>query len=80
MRQEVTLATRSTMAQSKRYSFAEAILGPEQRERLTVRKFGPRWSDLAQTTRLLMVGAGGIGCELLKNCVLAGIGDITVVR
>ena len=27
-----------------------------------------------------MVGAGGIGCELLKNCVLAGIGDITIVR
>jgi len=26
-----------------------------------------------------MVGAGGIGCELLKNLVLAGFGEIHVV-
>lgn len=26
-----------------------------------------------------MVGAGGIGCELLKNLVLLGFGDIHVV-
>lgn len=68
------------MAASARYSFAEAILGPDQRQRLTVCPCAPRRSDSAQQTRLLMVGAGGIGCELLKNCVLAGIGDITIVR
>jgi ubiquitin-like 1-activating enzyme E1 B len=29
--------------------------------------------------RVLMVGAGGIGCELLKNIVLTGFGEIHVV-
>jgi ubiquitin-like 1-activating enzyme E1 B len=29
--------------------------------------------------RILMVGAGGIGCELLKNLVLTGFGEIHIV-
>lgn len=29
--------------------------------------------------RILMVGAGGIGCELLKNLVLTGYGEIHIV-
>jgi ubiquitin-like 1-activating enzyme E1 B len=29
--------------------------------------------------KVLMVGAGGIGCELLKNLVLTGYGEVHVV-
>ena len=29
--------------------------------------------------KLLLVGAGGIGCEVLKNLVLAGFNNIEVV-
>jgi len=31
------------------------------------------------TSKILVVGAGGIGCELLKNLVLTGFKDITVI-
>ena len=32
-----------------------------------------------QKTKIFMVGAGGIGCELLKNLVLSGFEDIELV-
>ncbi|KIM86615.1 hypothetical protein PILCRDRAFT_4528 [Piloderma croceum F 1598] len=45
---------------------AEAILGRELCARLP-------------QTKVLLVGAGGIGCELLKNVVLTGFGNITLL-
>jgi ubiquitin-like 1-activating enzyme E1 B len=36
-------------------------------------------SDLIKNSKILLVGAGGIGCELLKNLVLTGFNDILVV-
>ena len=30
-------------------------------------------------SRILLVGAGGIGCELLKNLVLTGFGEVHIV-
>lgn len=31
-----------------------------------------------KAARVLVVGAGGIGCELLKNLVLTGLADLEV--
>ncbi|KIK62583.1 hypothetical protein GYMLUDRAFT_164462 [Collybiopsis luxurians FD-317 M1] len=49
-----------------RTNHAKAILGPELHARLS-------------ETKVLLVGAGGIGCELLKNVVLTGFGKITLL-
>ncbi|KAJ8592554.1 hypothetical protein M405DRAFT_787349 [Rhizopogon salebrosus TDB-379] len=51
---------------TSRSTHAHAILGPELCARLS-------------ETRVLLVGAGGIGCELLKNIVLTGFGHITLL-
>ncbi|PPQ88198.1 hypothetical protein CVT25_005163 [Psilocybe cyanescens] len=49
-----------------RSAHAKAILGPELHSKLA-------------NTSVLLVGAGGIGCELLKNIVLTGFGKITLL-
>lgn len=35
--------------------------------------------DLILSSKLLVVGAGGIGCEILKNLVMCGFKDIEIV-
>ncbi|RDB30882.1 Ubiquitin-activating enzyme E1-like [Hypsizygus marmoreus] len=50
----------------RRTAHAKAILGPELYAQLP-------------NTKVLLVGAGGIGCELLKNIVLVGFGKITLL-
>ncbi|PBK83910.1 hypothetical protein ARMGADRAFT_1018827 [Armillaria gallica] len=50
----------------RRTAHAEAILGPKLHARLP-------------DVKVLLVGAGGIGCELLKNIVLTGFGKITLL-
>jgi len=49
-----------------RNAHSKAILGPDLYGRL-------------KDTRVLLVGAGGIGCELLKNIALTGFGNITIL-
>ncbi|KAK8026130.1 hypothetical protein PG990_003953 [Apiospora arundinis] len=36
-------------------------------------------NDAVKAAKVLMVGAGGIGCELLKNLALTGFGEIHIV-
>lgn len=40
---------------------------------------GDETCDKIRTSRVLVVGAGGIGCELIKNLVLTGFVDIEVI-
>lgn len=37
-------------------------------------------SCAVKNAKILLVGAGGIGCEVLKNLTLTGFTDIVVVR
>ncbi|KAF2189841.1 ubiquitin-activating enzyme E1 3 [Zopfia rhizophila CBS 207.26] len=48
------------------------------RDRYPKQSLGSLYSRIKQS-RVLMVGAGGIGCELLKNLVLTGFGEIHIV-
>ncbi|KAM0803003.1 hypothetical protein BDR22DRAFT_879572 [Usnea florida] len=48
------------------------------RDRFAKQSLGSLYSRIKQS-RVLMVGAGGIGCELLKNLVLTGFGEIHIV-
>uniref|UniRef100_A0A3Q0RZ09 THIF-type NAD/FAD binding fold domain-containing protein n=1 Tax=Amphilophus citrinellus TaxID=61819 RepID=A0A3Q0RZ09_AMPCI len=47
---------------------------------LQVSRGRQKLADSISTCKVLVVGAGGIGCELLKNLVLTGFKNIEVVR
>ncbi|CAH0014623.1 unnamed protein product [Clonostachys rhizophaga] len=50
-----------------------------RRDRFNHQSLGPSLNSTVKQARVLMVGAGGIGCELLKNLVLSGFGEVHIV-
>ncbi|MCJ1230838.1 E1 ubiquitin-activating protein uba2 [Toensbergia leucococca] len=48
------------------------------RDRYPKQSLGALYGRIKQS-RILLVGAGGIGCELLKNLVLTGFGEVHIV-
>jgi ubiquitin-like 1-activating enzyme E1 B len=51
----------------------------EKRESYNIRILGRELYQKVESSKILLVGAGGIGCELLKNLVMSGFKDIQVV-
>ncbi|KAJ4380591.1 E1 ubiquitin-activating protein uba2 [Didymella sp. IMI 355093] len=49
------------------------------RDKFAQQSLGGTLHGMVKKSRVLMVGAGGIGCELLKNIVLTGFGEIHIV-
>lgn len=56
----------SSSSDASRYSYARSLLGEDEFEKVS-------------TAKILVVGAGGIGCELLKNLVMVGFSNIEII-
>lgn len=51
----------------------------QSRDSFNAQSLGRALNAHVKQSRVLMVGAGGIGCELLKNLVLTGFGEVHIV-
>jgi len=44
-----------------------------------IRNYGKEAYEIIKSSRILVIGAGGIGCEILKNLVLSGFQTIEII-
>jgi ubiquitin-like 1-activating enzyme E1 B len=60
-------------------SHLDDLITMAQRDLYVTQSLGHGLAQKIKDAKVLMVGAGGIGCELLKNLVLTGFGEIHIV-
>ena len=56
----------------------KSLKSKERRKRMS-QALGEELTAQVEGARVMVVGTGGIGCELLKNLVLSGFRDIVAV-
>jgi len=74
----ITNGTNGT-ADSKRWTYLDTILS---RPAAYAEEFEPGEvpiSNIREVAKILVIGAGGLGCEILKNLALSGFRDIHVI-
>ncbi|CAG7729940.1 unnamed protein product [Allacma fusca] len=72
--------SRDSNSNSKRWNHMRKIL--ERPSPFTYHTFNPSYeylTALQEYVRVLVVGAGGLGCELLKNLVLLGFRNVDII-
>ncbi|KMU80921.1 ubiquitin-activating enzyme [Coccidioides immitis RMSCC 3703] len=57
---------------------SQADTAPGPRDKHLRQSLGTLSSNIRKS-RVLLVGAGGIGCELLKNLLLTGFGEVHII-
>ncbi|CAG7951839.1 unnamed protein product [Penicillium olsonii] len=60
-------------------TLSRSLTLPAMRDSSLKRSVGVDLTRSIKESRVLLVGAGGIGCELLKNLVLTGFGEIHII-